>query len=83
MRGNEALQRGTQLKRTFFLREALSAYSDAISAKPQDSKLLAILHSNRAQAHLVLGNNRSALDDSTSALRHDPGLLKVHAGLPT
>ncbi len=67
-----------QLKKVFFLREALTAYSDGIDAKPEDKKLLGVLLSNRSQAQLVLGNNRSALEDAKSAVQQDPSIPKVH-----
>ena len=65
------------MKKVFFLREALKAYSNGIAAGPEDKTLLGTLYSNRAQAHLILGNNRSALEDSKFALQQDPTTLKV------
>ncbi|KAK9854202.1 hypothetical protein WJX84_000317 [Apatococcus fuscideae] len=78
VRGNDALRRGVQMKKVFFLREALKAYSNGIAAGPEDKTLLGTLYSNRAQAHLILGNNRSALEDSKFALQQDPTTLKAY-----
>ncbi len=40
-------------------------------------ELLSILHSNRAQAHLLLENNRNALEDSREAMKLNSANLKV------
>ena len=40
-------------------------------------ELLSILHSNRAQAHLLLENNRNALEDSQEAMRLNRANMKV------
>ena len=77
LQGNDAFRRGVQLRKRFFLREAVDLYTKGINLHPQDSALLALLRSNRAQAHLRLANNRNALDDASAALQLDPHLSKV------
>ena len=73
-----------QLRKKFFVLEAVACYTRGLEAEPQDAKLVAVLHSNRAQAHLRLGNNRSALGDGLAAVKHDPTAPKVSlAGCPT
>ena len=41
--------------------------------------LLSVLHSNRAQAHLLLENYRRALEDSLAATRLQETNLKVRS----
>lgn len=48
----------------------------------RDAALASALFANRAQAHLLLGNHRSALDDALAALRADSGNVKVCAWTP-
>ena len=81
--GNDALKRGLQLKKKFYLREALGLYTRGLDLKCRDAALASALFSNRAQAHLLLGNNRSALDDALTALRADTTNVKARwLGLP-
>lgn len=75
--GNDALKRGLQLKKKFYLREAVTLYTKGLEMGSSLPSLLSILHSNRAQAHLILENFRSALEDSQEATQLDPGNLKV------
>ena len=76
--GNDAFKRGLQLKKKFFLKEAIQKYTEAIGLKDwQDKSLHAALYSNRAQAHLRLENNRNALDDALEALKLEPDNDKV------
>ena len=49
------------------------AYSKALQVSPTSAVLLA----NRALAHLHLENYASAFDDSSLAIRLDPGYVKV------
>ena len=49
------------------------AYSKALQVSPTSAVLLA----NRALAHLHLENYASAIDDSSMAIRLDPGYVKV------
>jgi hypothetical protein len=75
--GNDALKRGLQVKKTFYLREALGLYTRGLDLKCRNAALVSALFSNRAQAHLLLGNNRSALDDALTALRADAANVKA------
>ena len=75
--GNEALKRGVQLRKKFFVLEAVACYTRGLEVQPRSPALLAVLHSNRAQAHLKLGNNRRALEDGMAAVQHDPTATKV------
>lgn len=75
--GNDALKRGLQLKKKFYLREAVNLYTKGLEMDCSMPELLSILLSNRAQAHLLLENYRSALDDSLEAVRINGGNLKV------
>ena len=77
MHGNDALKRGVQLRKKFFVLEAVACYTRGLEARPQAPALLAALHSNRAQAHLRLGNSRKALEDGQAAVQHDPAAAKV------
>ena len=67
--GNDALKRGLQLKKKFYLREALNLYTKGLEMGSTLPGLLSALHSNRAQAHLLLENYRRALEDSLAATR--------------
>lgn len=72
-----------QLRKKFYLREALGLYTRGLDLRCCDAALAAALFSNRAQAHLLLGNNRSALDDALTALRADATNVKARwLGLP-
>ncbi|BDA47917.1 Tetratricopeptide repeat protein 4 [Coccomyxa sp. Obi] len=74
--GNDALKRGLQLKKKFYLREAVTLYTKGLEMGSSLPSLLSVLHSNRAQAHLILENFRSALEDSQEATHLDPANLK-------
>lgn len=66
-----------QLKKKFYLREAVTLYTKGLDMDATLPELLSVLHSNRAQAHAVLSNWRSALQDSQKALQLDAANLKV------
>ena len=66
-----------QLKKKFYLREAVTLYTKGLDMGATLPELLSVLHSNRAQAHAVLGNWRSALQNSQKALQLDAANLKV------
>lgn len=76
--GNEDFKRGLQLKKKYFLQQALVKYSEGLKVPglPQGFVMSTIL-SNRAQVHLRLMNNRSALEDALSALKADDSNVKV------
>ena len=80
--GNDALKRGVQLKKRFYLREAVDLYTKGLDMGATLPELLSILHSNRAHAHSVLGNWRNALQDSQKAVQLDSGNLKVPEAFP-
>ena len=75
--GNDALKRGLQLKKKFYLREALNLYTKGLEMGSTLPELLSVLHSNRAQAHLLLENYRRALEDSLAATGLQGTNLKV------
>ena len=75
--GNDALKRGLQLKKKFYLREALNLYTKGLEMGSTLPGLLSVLHSNRAQAHLLLENYRRALEDSLAATGLQESNLKV------
>ena len=80
--GNASLRIGLTAKKKFYLRRARDEYSKALQAiagltSPEGLRMRALVHSNRAQTSLLLGNNREALTEATIALRLDPGLVKV------
>ena len=75
--GNDALKRGLQLKKMFYLREALNLYTKGLEMGSTLPGLLSALHSNRAQAHLLLENYRRALQDSLAATGLQATNLKV------
>lgn len=79
MQGNDALKRGLQLRKKFYLREAISLYSKGLEMGCSSQQLLSVLHSNRSQAHILLENYRSALDDALKAIDLDAGNTKVWA----
>ncbi|KXZ56097.1 hypothetical protein GPECTOR_2g979 [Gonium pectorale] len=66
----------TAARRTL-LREVVECYSKGLGVQAPDTQLTAVLHANRAQAHLLLGNWRRALDDAMAAKRLDPGNIKA------
>ncbi|KAK9833531.1 hypothetical protein WJX81_002203 [Elliptochloris bilobata] len=76
--GNDVLKRGTQLKKKFYLREASGLYTRGLDMRCRDAALVSALFANRAQAQLLLGNQRSALDDALAALRADDRNVKAH-----
>ena len=75
--GNDALKRGLQLKKKFYLREAQGMYTKGLDMGSTLPELESVLHSNRAQAHLLLENYRSALEDSLLAIQLHDSNLKV------
>jgi hypothetical protein len=77
VQGNDALKRGLQLKKRFFIREAINLYTKGLEMGSNQQRLLSILHSNRSQAHLLLENNRNALEDGLKAIDLDAANLKV------
>ena len=66
-----------QLKKKFYLREAVGLYTKGLDMGSALPQLLSVLHSNRAQAHIMLNNWRNALQDSQRAVQLDAHNLKV------
>ncbi|KAK9806833.1 hypothetical protein WJX72_004164 [[Myrmecia] bisecta] len=71
VQGNDALKRGTQLRKRFYLHEAINLYSKGLEMNCESRALQSILLSNRAHVHLLLCNNRNALEDSKAAISMD------------
>lgn len=69
-KGNEALK---FKKNKIYIRMAVQHYTLALQEPIQNMSLRSILHSNRAQAALFLGNFRQALMDSEESVRLNPG----------
>lgn len=76
-RGNEALKTGLKLRKKFYFREASIAYTKGLEEHCGSRSIDAILLSNRAQVHLILGNDRNALEDGLAAMNLDDSNLKV------
>ena len=66
-----------QLRKKYFIQEAVTNYTQGLAVSPGDLGLRSLLHSNRAQAHLKLGNNRKALEDGLAAIKLDGTAVKV------
>ena len=85
VQGNDALARGLQLGKRFYVAEAVKLYTQALGLiagleGTEEEGLPALrvaLLSNRAQAHLTLRNDRSALADATAATAADPAAVKA------
>lgn len=76
--GNQALKTGLAQKKKFYVREAITQYTQGLELKNMhDEDLAATLLSNRAQANLLLGNHRRALEDALWSLRRRPGDAKA------
>ena len=56
-----------------YIRKAVQHYTLALQEPIQNISMKSILHSNRAQAELNLGNFRKALMDSEESIRLNPG----------
>ena len=75
--GNEALRTGLKHRKKFYFREAVTAYTKGLEEHSSDSSIETLIYSNRAQVHLLLGNNRSALEDGLAALKLEDQNQKV------
>ncbi|XP_022778205.1 tetratricopeptide repeat protein 4-like, partial [Stylophora pistillata] len=56
---------------------AVHFYTQGIHVECKDTRLIAILYSNRAAAHFHLGNYRETLADAKLALLLEPTLIKA------
>ena len=75
-RGNAALKAGDAAAAAGFYTQAISAYEGG--ATFADAKAVAVVFSNRAQAHLTLGDGAAALRDARQAVCFDPLYAKGH-----
>ena len=76
--GNDLFKRALQLKKKFFLQQAIVKYTEGLKIEglPRGSTMSTLL-SNRSQAHLRLLNHRSALEDALAAVSIDSKNVKV------
>eukprot|EP00250_Pteridium_aquilinum_P032871 c4855_g1_i1 orf=110-1183(+) len=72
-KGNEYVKMGKK-----YYKDAVDCYTRAIEQKSMDAVSTSILYANRAQVHLLLGNNRRALIDAQQALEHNKANVKAH-----
>ena len=49
LRGNDAFKRGVQLRKKFYLREAVDLYTQGLASNSSDAALDAVLYANRAE----------------------------------
>jgi hypothetical protein len=75
--GNDALKQGLAIRKKFYLRKAVDHYTAGIAVGISDAALNSVLHANRAQAELKLGNSRNAMRDALRAVQLDPDNMKV------
>ncbi|KAF8072387.1 ttc4 [Scenedesmus sp. PABB004] len=75
--GNGKLRVGLKAKNRLLLREAIEFYDKGLALRCGDAAVNAALHNNRCHVNSLLGNWRSALQDSSAALRLDPGNAKA------
>lgn len=68
---------GTECHQQGKLREALTFYTQALEAKPQDEPLVESLLLNRSACNLSLGNYRSVLRDTADVIRKNPSNAKA------
>lgn len=71
-KGNEFVKMGKK-----YYKDAVDCYTRAIDQKSMDAMSTSVLYANRAQVHLLLGNNRRALVDAQQALELNKANLKV------
>ena len=75
------MKTGLKHRKKFYFQEAITSYTKGLKIHCENPLLNAIILSNRAQVHLLLGNNRNALEDSLDALKLDKSNLKVRCWL--
>lgn len=79
LRGDEKLATGRRSKRKLYLRDAIDQYTLAIAARGADRTVGMACYNNRAFAHMLIGNWRSAIADAKHVLdEYDPGNIKAH-----
>jgi small glutamine-rich tetratricopeptide repeat-containing protein alpha len=57
--------------------DAIDAYTRAIARDPTN----AVFHSNRAAAHISLGDHAAAVTDAERALELDPAFIRAYSRL--
>lgn len=70
--GNEYVKKGKK-----HYADALDSYTRAINQKSLDLVHNSVCFANRAQVHLLLGNNRRAYDDAQEAVKLNEANIKV------
>ncbi|KAF6259158.1 hypothetical protein COO60DRAFT_1622080 [Scenedesmus sp. NREL 46B-D3] len=75
--GNNKLRIGLKSKNRLLLREAVDMYDKGLGLKCSDTQVNLALYNNRAHVNSLLGNWRSALQDSQSAMQLDPASIKA------
>lgn len=73
LKGNDALK---YKQNKIYVRKAVQQYTLALIEVFEDSKLRAVIHSNRAHAALLLGNFGKALEDAKRCVQLDPNSVK-------
>lgn len=56
---------------------AVHFYTEGLQVNCKDIQVNAVLYSNRAAAHLLLGNYQEALDDATVSVQLEPTFIKA------
>eukprot|EP01025_Chloroclados_australasicus_P045246 TRINITY_DN4939_c0_g2_i1.p1 TRINITY_DN4939_c0_g2~~TRINITY_DN4939_c0_g2_i1.p1 ORF type:complete len:393 (-),score=32.44 TRINITY_DN4939_c0_g2_i1:375-1553(-) len=77
-RGNERLQFALKHDKKQMIREAVESYSQGLAFGVEDELLNSVLYSNRAQAHIHLGNWGNALHDCKWAIKKNPNNIKAY-----
>ncbi|KAI5072407.1 hypothetical protein GOP47_0012513, partial [Adiantum capillus-veneris] len=72
-KGNEYVKMGKK-----YYKDALDCYTRALQQKSMDAVNSSILYANRAHVHLLLGNNRHALDDAQQAIQVNKANVKAY-----
>eukprot|EP00775_Hariotina_reticulata_P012859 gene12859-12986_t len=75
--GNNKLRIGLKANNKLLLREAVGFYDKGLALTCHDAHVNLALHNNRAHVNSLLGNWRSALQDSQAAMQIDPSNLKA------
>eukprot|EP01024_Parvocaulis_polyphysoides_P025482 TRINITY_DN2320_c0_g1_i2.p1 TRINITY_DN2320_c0_g1~~TRINITY_DN2320_c0_g1_i2.p1 ORF type:complete len:301 (-),score=40.43 TRINITY_DN2320_c0_g1_i2:63-965(-) len=77
-RGNERLQFALKHNKKNMIREAITAYSEGLQFGVENDEFNSTLYSNRAQAHIHLGNWGNALYDCKWAIKKNPNNIKAY-----
>eukprot|EP00051_Salpingoeca_urceolata_P034063 m.23372 g.23372 ORF g.23372 m.23372 type:complete len:436 (+) comp7152_c0_seq1:237-1544(+) len=81
--GNEEYKKGRNAKdkklRVYHLRRAVDMYTQGIAEVGcENATIIATLHTNRAAANLMLGNNRKAINDCKASVKLNPQNIKAY-----